>query len=174
MADSKLNDLTEATSLGTADILYAVTDPAGTPADKKITFNNLANTLGATISYTPSWTNITIGDGSTSGEYVKVGNLVVGYCIFTYGTTSSITGNVNVDLPIAPAAPNPMPIGMITCRDTGITQYSGIIHPISGSTVVLRYFSVTGTEIRQLSVNATSPFTFANGDEILISYSYHT
>ena len=64
MADSKLNDLTEATSLGTADILYVVTDPAGTPADKKISLTNLRSNIAAVD-------NINIQVFTTSGTWTK-------------------------------------------------------------------------------------------------------
>jgi hypothetical protein len=37
MADSELTDLTEATTLATTDLLYAVVDPAGTPLDRTAT-----------------------------------------------------------------------------------------------------------------------------------------
>ncbi|MFZ2882213.1 MAG: hypothetical protein WA019_04010 [Candidatus Moraniibacteriota bacterium] len=41
MADTKILSLTATTTLLTTDILPVVTDPAGTPANKKITFGNL-------------------------------------------------------------------------------------------------------------------------------------
>jgi hypothetical protein len=41
MADSELTDLTEATTLATTDLLYAVVDPAGTPLDRKATVATL-------------------------------------------------------------------------------------------------------------------------------------
>lgn len=41
MADSKLADLTAITTLGGDELFYVVDDPAGTPADKKITANNV-------------------------------------------------------------------------------------------------------------------------------------
>ncbi len=41
MADSKLADLTEATTVASDDIFYTVADPGGTPTDKKVTKANL-------------------------------------------------------------------------------------------------------------------------------------
>lgn len=45
MADSKLADLSATTAVTTDDLLYVVDDPAGTPADKKITAGNLATSM---------------------------------------------------------------------------------------------------------------------------------
>jgi len=94
MADSKLNDLTEATSLGTADILYVVTDPAGTPGDKKISLTNLRSNIAAVDSMniqvfttTGTWTKPTglkfavvevigggAGGGGTTGAVGQTAN----------------------------------------------------------------------------------------------------
>lgn len=45
MANTKITDLTAATSLLTTDLLTAVTDPGGTPANKKITVGNVATSV---------------------------------------------------------------------------------------------------------------------------------
>ena len=47
MADSKLADLTELTSLNDSDLMYVVSDPTGTPADKKLSYSNLKSSLSA-------------------------------------------------------------------------------------------------------------------------------
>lgn len=52
MADSKLADLTAATTLASGDLLYAVVDPAGTPLDRKITADNAATALAGLAGYT--------------------------------------------------------------------------------------------------------------------------
>jgi hypothetical protein len=50
VADQELAALVEATTLGTGDLLYAVVDPGGTPADRKITKANMQATMGPGIS----------------------------------------------------------------------------------------------------------------------------
>jgi len=59
MADTKLTALTANTSATTDDLLYLVDDPGGTPASKKITFDNLQKSI----------TNVT---GSLSTGLLKV------------------------------------------------------------------------------------------------------
>lgn len=56
MADSKITSLTATATLVSTDILTVVTDPGGTPANKKITQANLA----ASIYSTSSATDVTI------------------------------------------------------------------------------------------------------------------
>ena len=45
MADQKLTELTADTSPTSDDLIYTVTDPAGTPASRKVTIANLFNGL---------------------------------------------------------------------------------------------------------------------------------
>lgn len=62
MADSKITALTAAASLAATDILPVVTDPAGTPANKKITTTNLAASIYS-IAMTNDITNSGAGKG---------------------------------------------------------------------------------------------------------------
>lgn len=45
MANTKISDLTAATSLASTDLLTAVVDPGGTPANRKITVANVMASL---------------------------------------------------------------------------------------------------------------------------------
>jgi hypothetical protein len=89
MAATKLTGLTAITSVTTDDLLYAVDDPSGTPASKKVTFDNLQKSItvvgGASGVSTqgdvtiPSNKYFYIGDSSTNGSwrfYISGGNLV--------------------------------------------------------------------------------------------------
>lgn len=57
MADQKITDLTADTSPSTDDLIITVNDPAGTPANRKVTIANLSTTLAAE---TKTLTNKTI------------------------------------------------------------------------------------------------------------------
>lgn len=65
MPDSDLVSLTEATSLDANDILYVVTDPAGTPADKKVKVSNLPAGGGT------SWDLVVDQDGSSATNWTN-------------------------------------------------------------------------------------------------------
>jgi hypothetical protein len=48
--------------------------------------------LGAWIAFTPSWTNLTVGNASiNSGAYCQVGKVVVVRFNLKFGNTSSLT-----------------------------------------------------------------------------------
>jgi hypothetical protein len=50
MADSKISSLTATATLASTDILTVVTDPSGSPANKKITQANLAASIYGTAA----------------------------------------------------------------------------------------------------------------------------
>lgn len=80
--DTKVSALPEVTSPAVSDILYAVTDPGGTPASKKLTIANLFAAEG--ISY-------------SAGTTTFSGNLQLGSCATNCWSidTSAITGTSN-------------------------------------------------------------------------------
>jgi hypothetical protein len=89
MAASKLTALTANTTVSTDDLLYTVDDPGGTPASKKVTFDNLQKSItvvgGASGVSTqgdvavPVDKYIYLGGSAVDGSwrmYVSSGNLV--------------------------------------------------------------------------------------------------
>lgn len=79
MADSKLTALAAITTASTDDLLYVVDDPGGTPASKKITFDNVQKSISQ-VGGTSTSLEVYFGDSVTDGTYrmrVSGGNLVV-------------------------------------------------------------------------------------------------
>lgn len=54
-------------------------------------------------SYTPTLTNIVVGDGTSLGSQLTVGKLVHWYFSFTFGSTSTITNPATFTVPTAAA-----------------------------------------------------------------------
>lgn len=121
-------------------------------------------------SYSPTLTNITIGNGTIVGSYMQVGKLVSFRWTLTLGSTTVFTGSIAVSIPVtaldagwagaaflfdSSTAANRMP-GVLNGSTTANNVHSG---PINGG---------TGAGI----VNATSPFTWATGDVIKGSGTY--
>jgi len=124
-------------------------------------------------SYTPTWANVTVGNGTSVGNYVVIGDFVSGEAVLTFGSTTAITGNVYVTLPITPTDTPVLPLGVITVRDTGVRQAGGILHTQTNNDQgLLRIFETSLGYARQLSVNATRPFALSTGDNILVNFYY--
>lgn len=73
MASTKITELTAANTIAVTDVLPFVSDPSGSPTTKKITANNLANSLfsNVQVSVVP-YANITYNLGSSTKSWNNV------------------------------------------------------------------------------------------------------
>lgn len=84
MADAKLTALSAATSASTDDLMYLVDDPGGTPASKKITFDNVQGSLTkvgkVSVTQPATGSTLVVNDGVTLTSDVT-------------GTVATLTGS---------------------------------------------------------------------------------
>lgn len=126
------------------------------------------NSIGSATSYTPTLTGITVGDGTLSAYTAQTGPYWFGIWVkFTLGTTSAITGNIGISLPVAPSsfAANAQPHVEFRDYDTGNT-YTGACYITPGSATV--YLRSLGTNGLHQVCGASSPFTWAASDVITV------
>lgn len=125
--------------------------------------------MGHGTAYTPTWSvnggTTTLGDGTLTGKYAKVGNLVVVeiHLVYANNTSTSGAGFWHFSLPSTPVG---IPIGNAVMIDSGIARYPGQASINSGDTIRL-FRSSDG-----VSVTATAPFTFGTNDSIQINAIY--
>jgi hypothetical protein len=126
---------------------------------------------GTITSWTPSFTNASIGNGTVVAEYQRVGNLIFCYIQFTLGSTSTVTGDVNFTLPIG-SSKRPYNTGNGWYLDAGVTTAGGSIE-LAGSN---GYFRVSETGSTYLNVTRTFtsaiPWTWGTND-IMAAYFYY-
>lgn len=86
MASTKITELTAANTIAVTDVLPFVSDPSGSPTTKKITANNLANSIlaSAQMSVVPSSNGIL-----NLGSPVKVWSNVYIKAVYANGTIGS-------------------------------------------------------------------------------------
>ena len=109
-------------------------------------------------SHTPSYTNITVGNGSTTNcKYGRVGNQIHYRGRFTLGSTSSIGGTIAVDLPVTAASG--VHSGTVMYSISSALYMGGSWTPSTG-TLQFKTVGSTGNQ----NANATNPGTFANND----------
>lgn len=133
-------------------------------------------------TWTPTFTGLTTGNGTLNARYLQIGPLTTVYVSFVLGSTSLITGGVVItNLPINANFSNinsgigTALSGYLTMRDAspaqtvyGFCSYSGT------ASVELRPFYLSGNYQIVSQLNATTPFTWASGDEFWLSFSYHS
>lgn len=129
----------------------------------------------AYLSWTPSWTNLTIGNATTVAKYLQVGKTVDFYLIVTFGSTTSISGTVSVSYPVTPTSSysSGTPLARLACLDDNTGQrYPGMADYQTSSLLRLNVDSVSGTLIVATTINATTPFTWTTSDKLFIHGHY--
>lgn len=119
-------------------------------------------------SYTPTFTNFTLGNGTLSAQYFRVGKTVHLNVQVTLGSTSSVTGLITCSLPIAFASSTRF-VGY--ARALAVINY--IMHVIpSSSNMALYAVSTSGSYAATTNTSATVPNTWASGHQFLITSTY--
>lgn len=124
-------------------------------------------------TFTPTWTNVTVGNAVQNTYYIQIGKTVFVRLSFVLGSTSSITGAVTSNLPVPAATvygttPNNT-LGSVFLLDNGNSLYQGNAQ-LDASTTVVKYNTWGGgaTYINNgtIAANTTIPFTWGLSDAI--------
>jgi hypothetical protein len=164
-----------------ADLLTATAND--TPARLAVGANDLLLTAasgeatglkytGGWTSYTPTWTNLTVGNGTLTAKYCQIGKVVFVRINLVFGSTTSISGNVNVTMPIAPVS-SFQGMANVLYEDSGVgsRQGAGPIYAFN-STAYLGVMNTSGTYATNTDINATIPFTWTTNDGIYFNTFY--
>ena len=131
------------------------------------------NGIGEYTTYTPTWTNLTVGNGTVTFRYGRVQNFihVIGHIVF--GSTTSITGSgVQVSLPVTAESPtNLQPVGLNVLNSPTL-QFFGFQRLDTTTSAAIRVWNTSGTYLQSSSISATTPFTWATNDVITLNFIY--
>lgn len=139
--------------------------------------NNLTSGTGtswAWQSWTPTWTNLTVGNATVNSHYVQIGKTVHFYINLTLGSTSSVSGDVSFTLPVTASSnfTTSQPIGIVRIRDSGVATYMGNTEIKSNADAYARVHNASSTYVAQQSISSTIPMTWATGDTMQIEGTY--
>ena len=152
--------------------LYTHRADATVGTELEVTVNGTSwRTVTSTDSwtdYTPTWTNLTVGNGSLVARHTQVGKTVHAMIDLTLGSTTEISGSVYVSLPVTPASTYPATnvlLGSVGFYDADPSAWrvGGAFR--SGATV--RLIAADGT-----SLSATTPFALGDGGIISVNLAY--
>jgi hypothetical protein len=128
---------------------------------------------GAYTTFTPAWINVTVGNGTNTGRYLRIGNVVHVQQKLTWGSTTSIAGPVYCGFPIAAnSANNNLYYGNLALVDNGVETYFGAIQQVDTTNFLLEIYFESGSKIVNIDMANNQPFTWATGDFINLSYTY--
>ena len=119
------------------------------------------------------FTGFTKGNATIVSRYVKEGNIVHFWGRCTLGSTSVMTGplDINLPVPITTASTIVDPVGSVNAYN-GTSIYVG--HPINlfGGDVRVVWISTSGNYAITHDTNATLPFTWTTGHYFMWNFFY--
>jgi hypothetical protein len=154
-----------------------VDDPDAATARGTLGFSGTGTGDGTWTTWTPTLTNLTLGNGTKTGRYMQIGKTVHFRFSFKLGSTSAVGTAPSFSLPVTAAAAvsteaNSEPLGNVVFVDSAVSRYTGIC-VLSGTTDGLIYnLAVNGTYPTFNNVTATTPITWGTSDEITVTGTY--
>jgi hypothetical protein len=130
------------------------------------------NATGAYTSFTPSWTNLTVGNGTVSAAYSVFNKILFCTVSFTLGSTSAVGDPVRMTIPgslsIDTASQNFM--GQALFEDVGTASYVGVVGVLNSTTVALYVQNASATYTTINTLTGTRPFASFSGDKFVFSF----
>jgi hypothetical protein len=128
---------------------------------------------GTYTAYTPSTTNITLGNGTLSSRYLRVGKMCHVEIQLVFGTTTAFTGLPRFTMPFnAAVLGNYHFVANTTLQESGVANNMGGGVFIGANEIGVVALNTSGTYISSTEVSATVPFTWGNLDRVSISHVY--
>ena len=141
----------------------------------------IGNTVvGTYTAYTPTFTGLTIGNGTVTSAFCRVNDFVHYYAEVTLGSTSSVTGAVFVSVPVnvnagmlASGSDNSAYIyGTASYTDQGSSVNYGWITSASATDMRLMVQLTNSTYATRISMNTAVPFTWVATDSFRFNAYY--
>lgn len=196
MATKKITDLVVITSADSTDLLPIVDVSANTT--KKVTVagiasavadsipsNKLTNAMlstaageigGSWTPWTPTWTNLTVGNGTVEAKYIRIGKMVHCSIRFTMGSTSVMGPDPTFTLPVTASsrfsAATRHNLGSLYLEDAGVAGYLGDITSESTTTARPRIANVAGTWLAGAPITSAQPMVWAASDFFAGVFTY--
>jgi hypothetical protein len=113
--------------------------------------------------FTPSWSNMTVGAGSNTGDISIVGNIVTMTIAWVFGTGAAIAPDAKLNMPVTLSLGGMIGVVSYSDASTGLS-YMGVMR----NNGYLKLYQVSGTLIIHYSIASTAPFTWTTSDAIYI------
>jgi hypothetical protein len=146
-------------------------------ADVNLNFDQLQAQFdtynAAWTTWTPTYVNITVGNGTIKAYYKQIGKSITARFVFTLGSTSAVSGNVRISYPVTPNADmlvDDMPVGYGSILNAGANLYPACCLDDQGLGINVVLYNTSVTYAEQAATN--SAFVFGTGDRIAAYFIY--
>jgi len=131
---------------------------------------------GAWASWTPSWTAVTVGNGTVTAKYGQIGKTVFARIKFVLGSSSAMNADTTFTLPVTSTSAlytaAVSTIGGARMEDTGTNTYEGPVRWRSTTTADIVVWNASSTYVQVSALSTTIPFTWGNLDEVNLGFLY--
>jgi hypothetical protein len=131
------------------------------------------NAAGAWTSFTPSWTNLTVGNGVVSAAYSKFNKILFVRVYFDFGTTSSLTSNLQMTLPasLTQNTASQELIGQANITKVGVFPTLGTVSVASSTAVAIQTWLSSGTYPSVRNVEPGIPVAFDSTSNVSFMFT---
>lgn len=128
---------------------------------------------GAWASWTPSWTNLTVGNGTNTSKYMQVGKTVIARVEFVLGTTSSVATAPTFTLPVTSISGYVVGdvLGSLRLKSGG-AGFLGTAQWASTTTALVTTYGAGGSSVSDSSITSTVPGTWTTSDHLVGTFIY--
>lgn len=131
-------------------------------------------------SFTPTFNNFTLGNGTATGFYNVMGKRVNGEIYVVAGNTTAFGTASSFDPPVAIntryTSRRFTPTGNAIFHDNGTEIYFGSLFfdssTASGKILMNAFSTAGGTFVKRATTTATSPYTIAANDTLSFTFDY--
>jgi len=123
------------------------------------------NDIGTWTTFTPVFTNFTLGNGSVDARYCQINDVVLVSGRITLGSTSSVSGRIDINYPVGFQVSSQGFNGTVRYTDTGTASSAGWL-VLYTTTFGFQVLNAAGTYVSPASTSATVPHTWAATDFI--------
>lgn len=132
-------------------------------------FNNIDAIVGDWTTFTPTWTNLTVGNGTVVARWRQINAKAIEFNIrLTFGSTTSISGNVGVSTPATIATSNTFAPARLVAYDSSSGNVYGGVGILSTSTSLTLFAGGSPFAV----ITSAAPFAWATGDVLHVSGSF--
>lgn len=131
--------------------------------------------LGQWQTWTPTYTNLTVGNGTVVSRYVQIGKTIHAVFEITFGSTSSMGTGPTISLPVTAASTYTTPrhnLGPAYILDAGTIAFQAAVRLESTTTASVGVLAAGATHLTQANITATVPMTWTTSDLLSFTASY--
>lgn len=122
--------------------------------------------------WTPTFVNMTVGNGTLTAVYSRTGRRIFFYIKFVFGSTSAMGTSPTYTLPVAAAARYDNTtldvLGTVMILDSATANFAGVSMYGSSTTGVIQVLNASATFVTVNGLSATAPMVWAVNDGFVI------